>query len=169
MNCGKPPVCQPGSNKFIYSTVCCFSIWLNMSNSLRPHCLQHTRLPYLSPSPRVFSNSWQSSQCCHLTISSSAVSFSSYPQSFPTSGSFLVHGLFTSVAKVLELQFQYQSSNEYPGLIPFKIDWFDSLTVQGTLKSLTSATVQKHQIFGAQSSLWSNSHIHTWLLKNHST
>ena len=44
--------------------------------------------------------------------------------------------LFASVAKVLELQFQLQSSNEYSGLISFRIDWFDLLAVQGTLKSL---------------------------------
>ena len=48
-------------------------------------------------------------------------------------------------------------SKEYPGLISFRMDWLDLLTVQGTLKSL----LQKHQFFGAQLSLWSNSHIHT--------
>ena len=52
-------------------------------------------------------------------------------------------------------------SNEYSGLISFRIDWFDLLTVQGTLKSLLYTTVQKHQFFGAQLSLRSNSHIHT--------
>ena len=52
-------------------------------------------------------------------------------------------------------------SNEYSGLISFRIDWFDLLAVQGTLKSLLCTTIQKHQFFGAQPSLWSNSHIHT--------
>ena len=53
-------------------------------------------------------------------------------------------------------------SNEYSGLISFRIDWFDLLIVQGSLKSLLQTTVQKHQFFHPQSSLWSNSHIHTW-------
>ena len=61
--------------------------------------------------------------------------------------------------------FSISPSNEYSGLISFRIDWFDLLAVQGTLKSLLLTTVQKHQFFGAQPSLWSNSHIHTWLLE----
>ena len=57
------------------------------------------------------------------------------------------------------------SMNKYLGLISFKIDWFDLLAVQGTLKSPSNTTVQ---FFGTQPSLWSNSHICTWLWKNHS-
>ena len=67
------------------------------------------------------------------------------------------------VAKVLALQ--PQSLHEYSVLIFFKIDWLDIFAVQGTLKSLSSTTVWKHQFFSAQPSLWSNSHIHTWLLE----
>ena len=52
-------------------------------------------------------------------------------------------------------------SKEYSGLISFKIDWFDLLTFQGTLKSLPSNTVQKHQFFSALPSLLSSSHICT--------
>ena len=52
-------------------------------------------------------------------------------------------------------------SNGYSGLISFRIDWFDLLAVQGTLKSLLQHTVQKHQFFSIQLSLWSNSHTHT--------
>ena len=52
-------------------------------------------------------------------------------------------------------------SNEYSGLIFFRIDWFDLLAIHGTLKSL----LQKHQFFGAQLSSQSNSHIHTLLLE----
>ena len=52
-------------------------------------------------------------------------------------------------------------SNEYPGLISFRIDWFELLAVQGTLKSLLHHSSSKHQFFSLQSSLWSNSHIHT--------
>ena len=56
-------------------------------------------------------------------------------------------------------------TNEYSGLISFRIDWFDLLVVQRTLKSSLNTTVQKHQSFSAQLSLWSNSHIHSWLLE----
>ena len=52
-------------------------------------------------------------------------------------------------------------SNEYSGLTSFKIDWFDLLAVQGTLKSLLQHHIRKHQFFSAKPSLWSNSHIHT--------
>ena len=67
-----------------------------MSNSLRPHGLQHVRLPCHSPSPRACSNSCPSSRWCHPTISSSVTHFSSCLQSFPASGPFLVSQFFTS-------------------------------------------------------------------------
>ena len=67
-----------------------------MSSSLWVHRLQHTRLPCLSLTPRVCSNSYPLSQWCHPTISSSAAPFSFCPQSFPASGSFSVSRLFTS-------------------------------------------------------------------------
>ena len=63
------------------------------------------------------------------------------------------------VAKILELQLQWDL-----GLISFKTDWFDFLAVEGTLKSLLQHHSLKESILGAQS-LWSNSHIHTWLLE----
>ena len=57
-------------------------------------------------------------------------------------------------------------SNVYSGMISFSIDWLDLLAVQGTLKSLLQHhTVQKHQFSGSQLFLWSNTHIHTWLLE----
>ena len=55
--------------------------------------------------------------------------------------------------------------NEYSGLIYFRIDWFDLLAVQGTLKTFSNTTVRNHQFFGAQPSLWSNFHISRWLLE----
>ena len=58
--------------------------------------------------------------------------------------------------------FSISPSNEYSGLISFRIDWFDLLAVQGALKSLFQHTIWKHQFFGAQPSSQSNSHIHTW-------
>ena len=60
--------------------------------------------------------------------------------------------------------FSISPSNEYSGLISFRIDWFD-LAVQRTLESLSSTTVRKHHFFSAQPFLWSNSHIRTWLLE----
>ena len=62
-------------------------------------------------------------------------------------------------------RFSISPSNEHPGLISFRIDWFDLLTVQGTLKSPLQLHSSKHQFFSAQPSLWSNFHIHTWLLE----
>ena len=67
-----------------------------MASSLRPHGLQHARLPCLSPTPRVYSNSCPLSRWCHPTISSSVVPFSSRLQSFPASGSFLMSQFFAS-------------------------------------------------------------------------
>ena len=61
--------------------------------------------------------------------------------------------------------FSISASKEYSGFISFRIDWLDLLAVQGTLKIFSNTTVQKHQFFGAQPSLWSNSHITKWLLE----
>ena len=66
-----------------------------MSDSLRPHGLQHSRPPCPSPAPRVHPNSCPSSQWCHPAISSSVVPFSSCLQSLPASGSFPMSQLFT--------------------------------------------------------------------------
>jgi len=63
--------------------------------------------------------------------------------------------------KYWSFSFSINSSNEYLGLISFRMDWFDLLAVQRTLKSLLLHHSQKHQFFSTQLSLWSNSHIHT--------
>ena len=70
--------------------------------------------------------------------------------------------------KYWSFSFSISPSNEYSGLISFRIDWFELLAVQGTLMSLLQHHSSKASIFGAQLSLWSNSYIHTWLLENHS-
>ena len=67
--------------------------------------------------------------------------------------------------KYWSFRFSISPSNEYLGLLSFRMDWLDLLAVQGTLKSLLQHHSSKHQFFGAQLSLWSNSHIHTWLLE----
>ena len=109
-----------------------------MSNSLWPHGLQHTRPPCPSPIPGVYSNSCPLSQWCHLTISSSVVPFFCCLQSLPASGSFLMSQFFLRIRwpKYCSFSFSISPSNEYSGLISFRMDWLDLLAVQGTLKSL---------------------------------
>ena len=67
--------------------------------------------------------------------------------------------------KCYSFSFSISPSNEYSGLISFRIDWFDLLAVQGLSRVFSNTTVQKHQFFSAQLSLWSNSHTHTWPLE----
>ena len=67
------------------------------------------------------------------------------------------------VAKILE--FSIIPSNEYSGLISFRIDWFDLLASKRLSKVFFSTTVWKHQFFGTQAFLWTNSHFHLWLLE----
>ena len=62
--------------------------------------------------------------------------------------------------------FSHSPSDEYSGLISFRIDWINLFAVQGLSWVYSNTTVQKHQFFGTQPSLWSNSHIHIWLLEN---
>ena len=80
-----------------------------MSDSLRPHGLQHTRLPCPSPTLRAYSNSCPFSWWCHPTISSSVIPFSSHLQSFPAAGSFQISQFFASGSQILEFQLQHQS------------------------------------------------------------
>ena len=107
-----------------------------MSDSLQSYALQHTRLPCPSPTSRTYSNLCPSSQWCYTTISYSVDPFSSHLQSVPTSGSFLMSQFFTSWPKYWSFSFNISPSNEYSGMISFRIDWLDLLAVQGTLKSL---------------------------------
>ena len=123
-------------------------------------------LPCLSPIPRACSNSCTLSQWCHLTISSSVVPFSSCLQSFPASGSFPMSQFFTSDGQSIRV-------SASASVLPMNIqDWFPlgwtgwlSLQSKGLLRVFSNTTVRKHQFFSAQLSLWSNSHIHTWLLE----
>ena len=96
--------------------------------TLQPHRLQHS-VPCPSLFPGACSTSCPMGQWCHPAISSSATPFSSCPQCFPASGSFPVRWL-------KYWNFSFSPSNEYSGLISFRINWFDLLAVQGTLKSL---------------------------------
>ena len=96
--------------------------------------LQHARLSCPSLSPKACSNSYPLSQWYHPIILSSFVPFSSFLQSFPASGSFLMSVLRIRLPKYWS--FSISPSNEYSGLISFRMDWLDLLAVQGTLKSL---------------------------------
>ena len=137
-----------------------------ISNSLRPQGLQHARPPCPSPTPRACSNSCPWSQWCHPTISSSVIPFSSHLQSFPASGSFPVSQFFASDGQSIGVSVS-------TSVLPMNIqDWFPvgltgwiSLQSKGLSRVFPNTTVQKHQFFGAQLSLWYNSHIHTWLLE----
>ena len=111
--------------------LCCCSV----AQSCLTHGLQHARVLCPSPSPRACSNSCPLSQWCHPTISSSVLPFSFCLQSFPASGSFPMSQLFTSGGQNY-WSFSISPSNEYSGLISFRIDWFDTLAVQQTFKSL---------------------------------
>ena len=125
-----------------------------MSDSLQPHGLQHARLPCLSPTLRVYSNSCPLSQWCHPTVSSSVVPFSSRLQSFPASGSFQMSQFFTSGG-------QSNWSFSFISILPMNIqDWFPlgwtgwiSLQSKGLSRVFSNTTVQKHQFFSSQLSL----------------
>ena len=120
-----PLIC---SNQFSHSIMC---------NSLWPHGLQHARLPCPPPTSRVYPNSCPSSRWCHTLISFSVVPFSSCLQSFPSIWVFSNESVLRiRWPKYWSFSFSTSASNEYSGLISFRIDWLDLLAVQGTLKSL---------------------------------
>ena len=116
--------------------------------------------------PGIYSNSCPLSRWCHPAISSSVVLFSFCLQSFPESGSFQMSQLFASGGQSIGV-------SASTSVLPMDIqDWFPlqytswiSLQSKGLSRVFSNTTVQKHQFFSAQLSLWSNSHIHTWLLE----
>ena len=137
-----------------------------VSDSLRPHESQHARPPCPSLAPGVHSDSCPSSPWCHPAITSSVVAFSSCPQSLPASESFPMSQLFawggqnsgvSALASFLPKKSQGWSPLEWTGWI--------CLQSKGLSRVFSNTTVQKHQFFGAQLSLQSNFHIHTWPLE----
>ena len=124
-----------------------------MTDTSRPHGLQHNRLPYPSPTPRACSNSCPSSWWCHPTISSSVVPFFCL-QSFPVSGSFPTSQFFTSSGQIIR-------ASASASVLPMNTqDWFPlgwtgwiSLQLKGLSRVFSNATVQKNQFFSAQLSL----------------
>ena len=131
-----------------------------MSDSLRPDGLQHARPPCPSPTPGVYSK----------LMSIESVMPSSHfilcrpllllPSIFPSIRVFSSESaLHIRWPQYWSFSFSIRPSNEYSELISFRMDWLDLLAVPGTLKSLFNTTVRKHQLCGAQPSLWSSSHI----------
>ena len=122
-----------------------------MSNSLQPHRPQHTRLLCPSPSPRVYSNSCPLSRCCHPTISSSVVPFSSCLQSFPASGSFPMTQLFVSGGQsirvsastsVLPMNTQDWTPLGWTGWISLQSKGISKVFSNTTVKSINSSALR---------------------------
>ena len=140
--------------------------WSVVSDSLWPSESKHTRPPCPSPTPGFYQNSCTSSQWCHPTISCSVIPFSSHLQSFPGSDSFQMSQFFASGG-------QTTGVSASTSVLPMNTqDWFPlgwtgwiSLQSRGLSRVFSNTTVQKHQFFCTQLSLWSNSHIHTRLLE----
>ena len=133
-----------------------------VSNSLQLHGLQHASLLCPSPTPGALQTHVHhggdalqpSHPFCHPLLL--------LPLIFPSIRVFSNESvLHIRWPKYRSFSFNISPSNDYSGLISFRIDWLDLLAVQWTLKSLLNTTVQKHQLFSTQLSLWSNSHIHT--------
>ena len=124
-------------------------------------CSTPSRLPYPSPTPEAYSDSCPLSRWCHPAISSSVVPFSSHLQSFPASGFFPMSWLFTSGGQSIGVS---ASASVLPTNIqdwsPLGLTGWISLQSKGLSRVFSNATVQKHQYFSAQLSLWSNCHNH---------
>ena len=143
---------------------CCCSVAQSCLTLCNPIDWSTPGFPVLHYLPGFAQTHVQLSQWCHPTISSSVAPFSSYRQSFPASGSFPVNQLFISggqsvraSASVLPMSIQ--------GWFPLGLTGLVSFLSKGLSRVFSSTTVQKHHFFGIQPSLWSNSHIHTWLLE----
>ena len=151
----------------LYFHFLCYSTQLS---SVAQSCLtlcnpmncKHARLPCPSPTPRVHSNSCPSSRWCHQP---SVVPFSSCPQSLPAWVFSSELTLCMRWPKYWSFSFSIIPSKEHPGLISFRMDWLDLLQLKGLERVFSNTTVQKHQLFSAQLSSQSNSHIHTWPLE----
>ena len=136
---------SPNTNtKYLSLWVLFFSRYI-ISNSLRPHGLQHTRPPCPSLSPGVCSNSCPLTQWCHPIILSSVAPFSSCPQPFPASGSFPMSQLFASGAQSVEASASVLPINTQ-GWFPLELTSLISLLSKGLSRVFSSTTIQKHQM-----------------------
>ena len=134
-----------------------------VSDSLRPHGLQHTRLPYLSPLPGVCLKSCPLNWWCHLIL---CHPLSSCLQSFPASGSFPMSWPFTSGGQSIGASASVSVlSMNIQGSFPLGLMAGLFFLHSKVLSTVFSSTTVRNQFFDAQSSLWSSSHIRTWLLE----
>ena len=128
--------------------------------------MNYARPPCPLPITGVYSNSCPLSRWCHPTISSSVVPFSSCLQSFPASESFQMNLLFASGVQSIGIS---ASASVFPmniqDWLPLGLTGWISLQSKGLSSVFSNTTVQKHQFFSTQLSLWFNSHIYTWLLE----
>ena len=148
---------------FLYRDICSVQFSCSvMSVSLRPHGLQHARLPCPSTTPGAYSNSCPSSRWCHSTILSSIISSSCF-QFFPALRSFTMRQFFTSDGQSFDVS---ASALVLPMNIQgwFALGWTGWISLQSKrlTRVFSNTTVQKHQFFSTQLSFQSNSHIHTW-------
>ena len=133
-----------------------------MSDSLQPHGLQHSQASLSF----TISQSWLKLMSMESVMPSNHL--------IPCRPILLLLSIFPSIRvfsseltlhirwpKYWSFSFSISSSNEYSGLISFRIDWFDVLAHKELSRVFPNITVQKHQFFSAQPSLWPNSHIHT--------
>ena len=133
--------------------------------TLRPTGLQHARLPTPSQSPGACSKSCPLTHWCHPAISSYVIPFSSCLQSFPASESLPMSRFFTSDGQRIggSASESVLPMNHPKGRFTLGLTGLNSLQSKGLSRVCSSTTVWKHQFLGAQSSLWSNSHLYTWL------
>jgi len=126
-----------------------------MSNSLRPHGLQNTRLPCPSPSPGACPSSlhWW----CRTTISSSVAFFPFCLQSFPASGSFPISHLFAWDGQSIRASASVLPMSIW-GWFPLRLTGLITVLSKGLSRDFSSTTVPKHQFFGTLPFLWSSSH-----------
>ena len=147
--------------KYIVCVVCC-SVAQSCPTLCNPHRLQHCRLPCPSPSlsllKRMSFESVMASNLCHPLLL--------LPSIFPNLRVFSIESaLWIWWQKYWSFSFSISPSNEYSGLISFRIDSFDLLDIKGTLKTLLQHHSWKHQFFGTQPFLWWSYHSRIWLLK----
>ena len=147
-----PSTCLCIISYIITSFSCC-----SVSDSLWLHERQHTRLFFTSLPPGVGSNSSPLNPWWYLTISSSAAHFFCL-QSFPASGSFPMRQLFTPGGQSIGASASVHPMN-IQGWFPLEVSGLISLQSKGLSRVFSNTTVQKHQFFSAQPSLWSSSHI----------
>ena len=150
----------PEQDELVYNFQFSHSV---MSDSFRPHGMQHTRLPCPSPTPGAFSKSCTLSRWYYPTVSSSVAPFSSRLQSFPASGSFLMSWLVTSGG-------QSTGASASASVLPMTIqtDFFQDWLVWSLCcprDSQESSPTPEFKVISSQLFWWSNSHIHTQLLE----